>query len=319
MNGRREKHVVFGTGPVGIAIAQALLRRNKEVTMVNRSGRLEGVFLKEAVRFLGCNLLDKAQVLKVSEGATHIYHTANPLYHQWAEVLPSMQAHLIEAVLTNNAVLAVVENLYMYSKGVSVINEGTPTNPPSKKGKIRKDLSLKLEAAGQEKGLDWVSVRGSDYFGPWSTEQSMFGTTRFLDVLNKGKTPGLIGPLHIPHSYTFVGDFGEALVMAALKPEAHRQAWICPNAPAVTTGELAALFAQHMEVPGNIRFGTVPKWVLGILGIFNPVIRELMEMLYQKEVPYLAEGSRFEKEFSFTPTSLEDGVRQTLEWYRNKP
>jgi nucleoside-diphosphate-sugar epimerase len=38
-------------------------------------------------------------------------------------------------------------------------------------------------------------------------------------------------------------------------------------------------------------------------------------MLYQKEEPYVVDGSRFAAEFGFEPTRLEEGVQRTLAWY----
>jgi len=35
-----ELHVVFGTGPLGLAVMRELRRRGKHVRMVNRSGRV---------------------------------------------------------------------------------------------------------------------------------------------------------------------------------------------------------------------------------------------------------------------------------------
>jgi nucleoside-diphosphate-sugar epimerase len=38
-------------------------------------------------------------------------------------------------------------------------------------------------------------------------------------------------------------------------------------------------------------------------------------MLYQKEEPYVVDGSRFALRFGFEPTPIEEGVRRTLAWY----
>jgi nucleoside-diphosphate-sugar epimerase len=45
------------------------------------------------------------------------------------------------------------------------------------------------------------------------------------------------------------------------------------------------------------------------------VLRELGEVLYQKEEKYVVDGSLFSSRFGFTPTPLEEGIRRTLEWY----
>ena len=66
-------------------------------------------------------------------------------------------------------------------------------------------------------------MRASDFYGPGATEQSLFGTVRFLDPLFAGKPTLLIGDIDQPHSFTYVEDFGRALAVAALDPQAYGQ------------------------------------------------------------------------------------------------
>jgi nucleoside-diphosphate-sugar epimerase len=60
----------------------------------------------------------------------------------------------------------------------------------------------------------------------------------------------------------------------------------------------------------------VPRAAFAVAGLFSPLMREVLEVLYQKEEPYIVDGSRFRKTFGFEPTPLEEGVKRTLEWYR---
>jgi len=313
-------HVIFGTGPVGCSAAKLLLEKGFRVRMINRTGKRpeglrEGLSPDEESRLeiKGADALDRAHVLAVSEGATHIYHCANVSYELWSTVLPRLHGNLVEAAVAHGAVLAVAENLYMYARGTEVINEATPEIPPSRKGKLQHDLHGRLIEAGTRRGLKWVSVRASDFYGPGAILQSVFGTTRFLDPLFAGKRPGLLGDPDLPHTYTYVGDYGRALVQAALIPEAHACAWIVPNDRTMTSREVARLFfaaAAHGKEVSRI-----PRFLLAALGLFNPMIRELGEVLYQKEEKYIVDGSLFGSKFGFMPTSFEEGIRRTLEWY----
>jgi nucleoside-diphosphate-sugar epimerase len=51
--------------------------------------------------------------------------------------------------------------------------------------------------------------------------------------------------------------------------------------------------------------------------LFNANIRETQEMLYEFEEPYIVDSSKFEKTFGKQATSYEEGIRQTVAWYRN--
>jgi len=156
-------------------------------------------------------------------------------------------------------------------------------------------------------------VRASDYYGPGGTFQSVFGTELFLDPLYSGKRPRVIGDPDQPHTYSYVGDYGRALAVAALDPRAHGQVWIVPNDRTMTARQAAEVFFQ--ATGKHARLGRVPHAVIAGAGLFSPLLRELTEMLYQKEEPYVVDGSRFAAQFDFAPTPFEEGVRQTIAWY----
>jgi nucleoside-diphosphate-sugar epimerase len=313
--------LVFGSGPVGMATAAALLERGLEVRMLSRSGRirndfLEGLGAAARKRFSTgkVDALDAGAVKAAAGGATHLYHCANTLYQDWEKTLEPMQDALVEAALAEDAVLALAENLYMYSRGLPKIDEASPKEAPSRKGRLRKRLHEKLERAAAERGLRFTAIRASDFYGPGSTWQSMFGSERFLGPLYAGKSPGLIGNPDQPHSYSYVGDFGRALALAAHDPRSFGRAWILPNDATRTSREVAALFFEKAGRKGGV--SAIPRFALRLLGLFDPMIRELVEVLYQKEEPYVVDGSLFAKTFGFVPTSLDEGVAKTLAWYR---
>lgn len=309
--------VVFGTGPVGWAAIRELANRGLRVRAVNRSGRLPATVVErrpEGLEVAAADAMDPAAVRSVSAGATHIYNCAHARYDQFGKVLPVLYGNLADAAIAHGAVLATAQNLYLYARGLPVIDDASPVDPPSRKGRIIQKLQEGLEEAGARRGLRWTVVRSSDFYGPGSVEQSLFGSARFLDPLSAGRKPTLIGDPDQPHTYTYVGDYGRALVSAALSPEAHGSAWIVPNDRTITTRQMAGLFFSAAgRDPG---FSTVPRFMLVLAGLVNPVIREIPEMLYQREEPYVVDGSRFASRFGFAPTSLEDGVRLTLQWHR---
>ena len=74
------------------------------------------------------------------------------------------------------------------------------------------------------------------------------------------------------------------------------------------------LAAQAFGVPE--RHTIIRKWMLRALGLFNGVVRESYEMLYQSDRPYIFDSSKFERAFSMVPTSYETAIAQTALWYR---
>jgi nucleoside-diphosphate-sugar epimerase len=110
-----------------------------------------------------------------------------------------------------------------------------------------------------------------------------------------------------------VADYGGALAVASLSPQAHGAAWIVPNDRALSSRAVARLL---FEAAGRgAQVGRIPRIALAVAGLFSPVIREVREVVYQKEEPYIVDGSLCGSTFAFAPTSLDEGVRRTLEWY----
>ena len=120
--------VVFGTGPVGCATAGRLLDKGLRVRMVNRSGRRPSFFAPRSpeqetrLSVAACDAMDESAVRAAAAGASHLYNCAHAPYHQWEAVLPVLYSNLEKAALEQNAVFAAAQNLYMYARGLAVIN-----------------------------------------------------------------------------------------------------------------------------------------------------------------------------------------------------
>jgi nucleoside-diphosphate-sugar epimerase len=314
--------VVFGNGPVGSAAARFLLEKGLQVKVVSRSGRRPaGLFdglsadQERRLEYASADALDARAVMEASSGASHIYHTVNAPYPDWRKVLPPIQQNIVSAARHHGAVLAVTENLYSFARGAAVIDENTPEVPPTRKGLLRKELHDRLVEAGGQGGVTWTSVRASDYYGPGATLQSVFGTQLFLDALYSGKRPRVVGDPDQLHTYTYVEDFGRALAVAGLDPRAYGQVWIVPNDRTMTARQAADIFFR--AAGKQSRLSRIPHAVIAAAGVFSPLLRELTEMLYQKEEPYVVDGSRFARQFGFAPTPFEEGVRRTIAWYES--
>jgi len=56
-----------------------------------------------------------------------------------------------------------------------------------------------------------------------------------------------------------------------------------------------------------------------VLGLVNPMMRELAEMSYQFDEPFVLDSSRYESVFGAAGTPLADAVAATVAWYRARP
>jgi len=76
-------HVILGTGAIGRAVAEELIRRGESVRMVNQSGRVAEA--PAGVDVVASDLYDRAKVREVTRGAQVVYQAAQPHYYEWPQ------------------------------------------------------------------------------------------------------------------------------------------------------------------------------------------------------------------------------------------
>ena len=79
----------------------------------------------------------------------------------------------------------------------------------------------------------------------------------------------------------------------------------------LTNRDWAKLIAK--EAGAEPRISAVPGWMMKILGLFVPIMREFPEMLYQYERDYVFDSTKFEERFGWTATEPEDGVKVMMD------
>ena len=306
------KHVVLGTGAIGRAVMEELLKRGESVRMVNRSGKMDEV--PAGVEVIASDLYDPANVREVTREAKVVYQAAQPNYNQWPEKFPLLQKSIIDGLSGSDAKLVIVENLYMYGDtDGKPMTEDTPFTAHTRKGLTRAEISRAAFQAHHGGRLQVTSARGGNFFGPWGTDSTM-GARAFYPLL-RGKPAQLIGRIDLPHTHTYVNDFGRALVILGERAEADGQAWHLPNdQPTMTQGELVRMFAEEAGVEPKI--SSMGKLMMTIGGLFIPEAKETVEMMYEFDKPFIVDSSKFEKTFGMKATPMREAIRETVYWYK---
>lgn len=308
----KELQVIFGTGPLGYSVMNELLRRGKQVRMVNRSGKMQN--LPKGVEIKAADAYDKTQARAVAQDASVIYNCAAPAYSAkvWERDLPKLWGNILEAASAANARLVIGDNLYMYDNVNGLIHESLPHSATTRKGRSRASVAEVMLKAHHNGQAQVTFGRASDFFGPYATVQSQLGS-RVFPALLKGKPVSMIGNLDLPHTFTYIEDFGKALVVLGEHEEAFGKAWHVPNAATKTKREVLELAARLAGQPLNINI--MGPTMLRIGGLFVPAAREVFEMLYQFNQPYIVDSSKFVNTFGLSATPLEQALKQTLAWY----
>ena len=311
---QNETHVIFGTGPLGIAVMRALLKRQVPVRMVNRSGRRTADIPAEVEVVAG----DAYQVdftTEVTRDAAVVYQCAQPAYQEWVEKFPPLQAAILEGAAANHARLIVGENTYMYGDtNGHPMTEDMPYQPHTRKGRVRAEMAEALLAAHRAGKVAVAMARGSDFFGP-GVLGSAAGDRVFRPAL-QGEKAQFTGKLDLPHTFTFIDDFGEAMAILGEREEALGQAWHVPNdRPEITQREFGELIFQETGHPPHM--SGMGKLMMRIGGLFVPEAKEMVEMMYEFEKPFIVDSSKFTETFQMQATPLPEAIRRTVEWYRN--
>jgi nucleoside-diphosphate-sugar epimerase len=313
-----EIHVVFGSGPVGLAVVDALRTQGKSIRVVSRSGTRRS--LPADVEVVRGDATHPEDTRQVCAGATHVYNCTNaPDYHRWPQQFPPLQRGILAGAAAADAKLIVMENLYMYGPHGGVpMSEATPLRGHGSRSATRRLMTEELFDAHRAGRVRAVSVRASDLLGPHVTE-SLVGE-RFFGPFLAGKQVQVFADPNVPHSVSFVGDVGRAMVMVGARDEALGRAWHVPNAPAVTLNEFAQLVGQETGIAP--RLSSVPRTVSRVLiplvGLAVPPMRGLVENLYMFYEPYIVDHSAYAATFGDDATPLREAIDQTVAWARGK-
>jgi nucleoside-diphosphate-sugar epimerase len=287
-------------------------RGRRRVRMVNRSGRAS---VPEGVEVIGGDATDETFAREASKGASVVYFALNPPYDKWPELFPPLQAGVLEAAASAGAKLIAMENLYMYGPTEGrPLTEDLPYAPNTRKGRVRAMMSKELMEAHRSGRVQVAIGRASDYFGP-RVRVSAAGEQVFGRAV-QGKSVQVAGDPNQPHTYTYAPDIGKGLVILGEREEALGRAWHLPSPETVTTREFVEMIFEEVGNPARVQ--AAPKILLRALGLFNPGIRETIEMLYEFEEPFVVDDSRFEREFGEQATPLREAIQRTVRWYREE-
>lgn len=309
MNQLPATHVVLGAGPVGRSVAAALATRGVTPAVVTRSGTAVPGALPAVA-----DISDPAQAAAAVAGAQVVFQCTSPAYHQWPAKFPALQASVVDAAAAAGALLVVAENLYGYGPGTGLLTEDRPLTATTRKGAVRARLWQDLAAAHQAGRLRVVAGRASDFYGPGVGAGSVVGD-RFFGALLRGKPAEVLGDPDRLHTYTYIADFGEALVALSETGATWGRAWHVPSAPAVTTRSFAA---QATDLAGVAVPGTGPRlrrlapWQLRLVGLGVPAVREMPEMMYQFEQDWVVDYSAYAAAVGGRPTPMRTALAATV-------
>jgi nucleoside-diphosphate-sugar epimerase len=300
--------LVGATGAIGKTVAAALRQQGRRYRVIGRSrSALERTFgddpLAEVVTWDPDN---EESIRGALRGVNAIVYMVGVPYTDF-QLHPILMRRVLDAAIAEKVDrLLLIGTLYVFGRPQTErITEDHPREPHTFKGRMRReqeDLVLEAHATGK---IKTTVLRLPDFYGP-GVERSML--TDLFVAAKQNRKAKLIGPVDRPHEFVFVPDIGPVVVKLLDTPAAFGRAWNLGGAGATTQLELA-----RIAFGGTPRYMAAGKTMLRLMGLFDPFLKEFVEMHYLMTDPLIVDDSALQKLLGgVSKTSYSEGVRQSL-------
>lgn len=307
-----KKALVLGaTGGMGYALVRELSDRNIEVIAFSRGKeKLYNLYQNQPnVTICSGDALVKNDVIEAAEGVDVIFHAVSFPYQEWEDKHPLCIDIMIQSAEIHNAKIVLADNIYAYGKHSNEeVTEDTNKEPHTRKGKIR----LTMENMLKRSNLPCLIVHLPDLYGP-NAENTLLHETLKNVILNK--PANFIGSLKVAREFIFTFDAAKAMVELALREDAYNQNWNIPSAHPITGKEIIEIIRK--ETGYKQKISPVSKLMIRFIGLFQPFMREMVEIMYLTEDPIILSGEKYQEKIGQIPqTSYKEGIKKTLDWMR---
>ena len=300
--------ILGANGTIGSLLAKELTAYTDKIRLVSRNP----VKVNEGDELFPADLSDPLQVDMAVQGSSVVYLLVGFEYKLsvWREKWPRLMRAVIDACKRHQSKLVFFDNVYLYDQSaMSHMTEASPVNPPSRKGEVRRQIAEMLMQEIKDGKLTALIARSADFYGP-RNERSFLIEVVYKNF-KKGKKANWFINADKHHSFTYTPDAAKATAMLGNSADAYNQVWHLPTDPAPVTGrQMISLFAREMQRPDKVM--VMPMWMIRLVGIFMPFMREMPEMMYQYDRDYHFDSSKFRQRFNYTPVTYEEGVKEIV-------
>lgn len=298
--------VLGGTKNVGYFIVKELRNRNLPVRIVARNPI-------DDQDFLAADMSNYEDILSALKDAKAVYVCSSFLYttKTWQKEWPKFAKNLIEIAANRSIKIVYLDNTYLYGPPPlkNPINEQHEQNPSSKKGIIRKDVTKLLIEANKDKKIDLVIGRSANFVSPKFKTGLLYFS--FLEKMLIGKNPDYLGNVDAQQAFSFVPDVARALVELGESDFHQGEVFHLPVLDPMTPNQIIELYNKELE--SNFIIKPLSLVMHKFLGLFSPLLKELIETRYQTDNTYILDDSKFKKTFpNYSPTETKKAYVQVV-------
>jgi nucleoside-diphosphate-sugar epimerase len=303
-------HTIIGSGgSIGIPLARELRTYTDHIRLVSRHPRR----VNDTDELLAGDVTDRDFLINAIAGSQVVYVTVGFEYNLkvWQQTWPAFMKSVIDGCIRHGARLVFFDNMYLYARSaVPFMTEDAPIDPPSEKGKVRAEIYRLLMEEVEKNNLVALIARSADFYGPDNRNSAL--SLMVAQNLMKGKKAQAFGDIRKVHTYTYTPDAAKATALLGNTPEAFDQVWHVPTTKErLSNSDWIGLIARELGTTPRVQ--TVPAWMIRLIGLFVPIMREFPEMLYQYDEDYIFDSSKIEKRYGLRATDPVEGVRRMIE------
>jgi nucleoside-diphosphate-sugar epimerase len=301
--------VILGSGgAIGKDLAKELNTISGKIRLASRSPQKINI----DDELIACDLKKPEDVDNAVKGCEVAYLTVGLSYRlkTWQQQWPVVMKNTISACKHHNTKLVFFDNIYMYHPNkLNPMTEETEVSPVSKKGKVRAEIAQMILDEIKSGNLKAMIVRAADFYGP-GIKNSLLNEIVFNN-LKAGKKANWFCSVNNQHNFTFTPDAAKATALLGNTESAYGQIWHLPTAAPITGKEWIDKIAKELGVKPKTQIAS--KFIIQMMGLFNPVMKEFVEMLYQYDRDYNFDSSKFENTFNIKPTAIDEGIKQVVQ------
>ena len=300
--------VILGSGgAIGNDLAKELTNFTNKIRLASRNPKK----INEKDELVKCDLTKADDVDNAVKGCKVAYLTVGLPYQLkiWQEHWPVVMKNTIAACKKHKTKLVFFDNIYMYNPAkLNPMTEETEILPVSKKGKVRAQISQMVLDEIQAGKLEALVARAADFYGP-GISNSILNEVVFKN-LKAGKKANWFCSTNQLHNFTFTPDAAKATALLGNTDTAYGQVWHVPTAPPLTGKQWIEKIAYALGTEPKTQVAS--KFMVRILGLFHPIMKEFVEMLYQYDLDYYFDSSKFESAFKQKPTPIDEAIKKIV-------
>jgi len=303
--------LIGASGSLGKAIAAPLSTQDTPYRVIGRSAlSLQTTFGSDPqATIVTWNPDEPNSIRKALDGIDTAIYMVGVNYWQF-ELHPQLMRKTLDgAIAAGVKKLLLIGTVYPFGKPQAErVREDHPRQPHTFKGRMRKEQEDIVLAAHETGKIQTAILRLPDFYGPGVDKSFLWSA---FQAAKTGKRAQLIGPIDTSHEFVYIPDAGLTVARLISEPRAWGNAWNLAAAGVTSTRAMVEeIFVQVGRKPKYVVAG---KTALRLFGLFNPLMRELVEMHYLQTSPVILDDTRLKNLLGDLPkTPYKEGIRQTL-------